>query len=167
MMGSRTSSPARTSAAPSRRRGAMLPSAVLVASGGLGARLPAERAVDALATGLRAGGRTDIDRCPIPAGETRGAGLDALLASVDFDARLRAARALVIGAHELSERTLAGSVAFELATRARQGGVPAYAVTREDGLGAFGARLLDLQVLLGARSAAELERAGSTLAALL
>ena len=65
-------------------------------------------------------------------------------------ARMRLARAVVVGAQRLEERTLAGSVTFEIATRARQGGVPAYAVTSENALEPFDARILDLQLVLEA-----------------
>jgi glycerate kinase len=73
---------------------------------------------------------------------------------------------VVVGAGRLQERTLAGSVIFEIATRARQSGVPAYAVTCEDALEAFDARILDLQVILQARSRSALVTAGRKLAAL-
>jgi glycerate kinase len=70
----------------------------------------------------------------------------------------------VIVAPRLDERTLAGTVAFELATRARQGGVPAYAVTGEDELDSFDARILDLQTILVARTHRSLTLAGRKLA---
>ena len=76
------------------------------------------------------------------------------------------ARALVIALERLHERTLAGSRAFEIATRARQGGVPAYAVTAENALDAFDARILDLQLITQARSAKALTAAGRRLAEL-
>jgi glycerate kinase len=73
-------------------------------------------------------------------------------------------RAVVIAAARLDERTLAGSPAFEIATRARQAGVPAYAVTADDGLDAFDARMLDLQLVLQARDGRALAAAGRRLA---
>jgi len=45
--------------------------------------------------------------------------------------------------------------------------VPAYAVTAHDGLDAFDARLLDLQVILVAASARALAASGARLAGLL
>src|SRR5690349_14862265 len=45
--------------------------------------------------------------------------------STDGQARMLAARAVAIAAARLDERTLAGSLAFEVATAARQAGVPA------------------------------------------
>ena len=95
-----------------------------------------------------------------------GTALAVLLDALDFDARMRRARAVVVGAERLEERTLAGSVTFEIATRARQGGVPAYAVTGANALGPFDARILDLQVILEARSARALVAAGRKLAGL-
>ena len=87
-----------------------------------------------------------------------------LLQAMDFDARMRAARAVVVGAERLDERTLVGSTVFEIATRARQAGVPAYAVTGENALSLFDARILDLQVILEARDPRALRRAGEKLA---
>jgi glycerate kinase len=90
----------------------------------------------------------------------------ALLEALDFDARMRRARAVVLAQWRLQERTLAGSAAFEIATRARQAGVPAYAVTAENTLDAFDARILDLQVILEASTARALAAAGRRLAEL-
>jgi glycerate 2-kinase len=91
----------------------------------------------------------------------------ALLAALDFDTRMRRARAVVLAEAHLRERTLRGSVAFEIATRARQGGVPAYAVTGRNALAPFDARILDLQVILEANDGRTLARAGRKLARLL
>jgi hypothetical protein len=83
------------------------------------------------------------------------------------DLRLRAARALVVGEPVLDDRTLLRSVAGELATRARQAGVPCHAVTRENHLDRFAARILDLQAIVEGSSDAELEAAGRELAPLI
>jgi glycerate kinase len=91
----------------------------------------------------------------------------ALLDAVDFDARMRLARAVIVGQWRLHERTLAASAAFEIATRARQAGVPAYAVTGENRLDCFDARILDLQLILEAHSTRALAAAGRRLAALI
>jgi hypothetical protein len=80
--------------------------------------------------------------------------------------RLRAARAVVIATARLDERTLARSVAFEIATSARQAGVPAYAITVENALDPFDARMLDLQAILEAGSPRSLRSAGAQLALL-
>jgi glycerate kinase len=84
--------------------------------------------------------------------------------AADFDTRMKAARAVVIAAPRLDEQTLVGSLTFEIATRARQAGVPCYAVTREDELDLFDARILDLQVVLQAGSPTALRKAGQALA---
>jgi glycerate kinase len=102
----------------------------------------------------------------LPVSHESSAEVRELLDELDFDARMRRARAVVIGTERLEERTLAGSVTFEIATRARQGGIPAYAVTGENALSAFDARILDLQVILQARSRGSLVTAGRKLAAL-
>jgi glycerate 2-kinase len=111
--------------------------------------LDAERVAGALAHGLE--------------GAERGLLVRAMSSPVNTD-DLRASRAIVIAAARLDERTLAKSVAFELATSARQAGVPAYAVTGENALDPFDARMLDLQAILQASSARSLRSAGAKLA---
>ncbi len=103
----------------------------------------------AFARGVVAAGLPEPDRYD-PAD-----GLDAT-----FDARLRAAFAVVVGEPLLDRATLRG-VTFEIATRARQSGVPCHAVAGRDALDPFAKRILDLQhVLTG-----DLEEAGASLAA--
>lgn len=84
--------------------------------------------------------------------------------AADFEARMKAARAVVIFAPRLDEQTLLRSLPFEIATRARQAGVPCYAVTRKNALHPFDARILDLQVVIEARSQRSLRAAGLALA---
>jgi glycerate kinase len=144
-----------------------IPTTPLIATGSFGPALPAGRVAAALARGLQAGGLPAAELCLLPAeleigGEVR-AGLDAL----HFDARMRRARAVVLGEWLLEGRTLAGSAAFEIATRARQAGVPAFAVTGENRLDSFDARMLDLQAILTARSTRALAAAGRELARLM
>jgi glycerate kinase len=119
-----------------------------------------------LARGLHDAGLPEPDICLLPPAHEDGADTRRLLDDLDFDARMLRARAVVIGAECLREQTLAGSVTFEIATRARQSGVPAYAVTSQDELSAFDARILDLQVILQARSRVGLVTAGRKLAML-
>jgi glycerate kinase len=133
---------------------------LLIAARPFGGRLDAERVCAAIAGGLRDGG-WQTDPCPLELAPLQDA--VALVRSPEFDARMRAARAVVIAEPRLDERTLAGTVAFELATRARQGGVPAYAVTGEDDLDSFDARILDLQTILVARTHRSLTLAGRKL----
>jgi glycerate kinase len=87
------------------------------------------------------------------------------LGAARYDERMRAARALVVCERSLVPATLAASLAFELATRARQAGVPAFAVCEDNELGSFDARLLDLQAILTARGTRGLRAAGRRLAA--
>jgi glycerate kinase len=136
---------------------------LLIAARPFGGRLDAARVAGAIAEGLRDGG-WEVDLLALD-GETENAAI-ALVRTPEFDERMRAARAVVIAEPRLDERTLAGTVAFEIATRARQGGVPAYAVTGEDDLDSFDARILDLQTALQARSHRSLVDAGRKLAAI-
>jgi hypothetical protein len=150
----------------------MVPRTLLVAAGPFAERLSAARVAGAVALGLQDGGWA-TEPCPLPAAPASAGGrtpdgpaLRELLDALDFDARMRSARALVVCERELHERTLAGSPAFELATRARQAGVPAYAVTAENRLDAFDARVLDLQAIVEGASARTLRSAGRELAKL-
>jgi hypothetical protein len=146
----------------------VIPQTALVVSGPFAAALGAEDVARAIARGLHAGGLPQPDLCPIEIGRPAASEIAALLAGLDFDARMRRARAVVLAEEHLHERTLRGSIAFEIATRARQGGVPAYAVTRENGLAPFDARILDLQLILAASaSPRSLAAAGGKLAQVL
>jgi glycerate kinase len=87
-----------------------------------------------------------------------GAGF--ILDVLDFDSRMRAARAVITGEGKIDQQSLAGKAVSEVATRARQSGVPCYAVAGRRELDAFGARVLDLQAILEAGTVAELEVAG-------
>ena len=87
-----------------------------------------------------------------------------VLDAVDFDPRARASFAVVLGEGRLDDTTLHGKAVFEAATRARQMGVPAHAVVGQDRLDPFGKRILDLQHVLEATDAAQLEAAGERLA---
>jgi glycerate kinase len=142
---------------------------VLVALEAFGSDLDATRAAAAVGRGLRAGDAAlEVDLCPLEglnhADARAPSVIAARLAAVGFDARMRAARAVVVGAGRLDETTLLGSAAFEIATRARQGGVPAYAVTAANALSPFDTRMLDLQVVLQARNVRALRRAAERLA---
>jgi len=142
----------------------MIPRTVLVAAGAFDG-LSAHQVASAISRGLAASGRP-ADQCPLETGVERPAEVRALLQALDFDARMLRARAVVIAQWRLQEPTLAASTAFEIATRARQAGVPAYAVTAESTLGPFDARILDLQVILEAASTRALGAAGRRLAEL-
>ena len=107
------------------------------------------------------------DLCPLPPPGEGEPTAKEMLDSLHFDQRMRAARAVIVADEHLRESTLAGSITFEIATRARQAGVPAYAVTANDDLDGFDARILDLQVILEARSPRGLTTAGRRLGELL
>jgi len=158
-----------------------IPDTLLVAVCRFGPDLTAERAAETIAKGVLAAGQPAPDLCPIEgdglgrarasanadaggAGRESAGTLGAALNAVDFDARLRRARAVIVGAERLSRETLQGSPVFEIATRARQAGVPAYAVTAHNELDPFDARMLDLQVVLEANGSRGLSAAGRKLA---
>jgi hypothetical protein len=142
-----------------------IPDTLLLAVCPFGSELPAERVASAIAQGVHADGRPNPDLCPLRPTK-RAEDLRAQLDAADFDTRMRRARALVVAVERLDERTLTGSPAFELATRARQAGVPAYAVTAENRLDPFDARILDLQAILEADGPRALVAAGRKLAGL-
>jgi glycerate kinase len=135
---------------------------VLVAAGAFGSGLQAQRVADAIASGLRDGG-WEADPCAL---SSRPGTARSPRGDPDFDARMLAARAVVIAQARLHEDTLAATDAFELATRARQSGVPAYAIAAENRLDAFDARILDLQTIIEARTHRSLRAAGRKLATL-
>jgi glycerate kinase len=80
---------------------------------------------------------------------------------------MRVARAVIVGEGRMDEQTLQGKVAGEIATRARQAGVPCHAVVGRNELDRFGARMLDLQRIVEATTLEELEAAGTSLAEVL
>ena len=91
------------------------------------------------------------------------AGAPFVLDALDFDARMRASRAVVTGEGKLDEQTLEGKLVGEIGTRARQAGVPLHAIVGTDALDPFGKRIIDLQRTLVATTLEELEAAGETL----
>jgi glycerate 2-kinase len=143
----------------------MLARTLLVASSAFDGRLSARRVAAAVARGLKDGGWA-TELCPIDSDGLAGAALRELLDALGFDARMRSSRALIVCERQLHEDTLAGSVAFEIATRARQAGVPAFAVTAHNRLDSFDARILDLQAIVEGRGERSLRNAGRKLAGL-
>jgi glycerate kinase len=87
-----------------------------------------------------------------------------VLDALDFDARMRAARAVIAGEGKIDEQTLQGKIAGEIATRARQAGVPCFAIVGTRELDAFGARMLDLQRILEAGDLDAIAAAAASLA---
>jgi len=88
-----------------------------------------------------------------------------VLDALDFDRRLRASHAVVLGEGRLDATTLDGKALAEAATRARQLGVPAHAIVAINALEAFDARILDLQTITEARTIDQLTSAAEQLAA--
>jgi len=95
------------------------------------------------------------------------AGAAFVLDAIGFDRRMRAARAVVTGEGRLDRQSLAGKAISEVATRARQSGVPCHAIVGRNELDAFEARILDLQAVLEAGTPEQLECAGRRLVELL
>jgi glycerate kinase len=94
-------------------------------------------------------------------------GASFVLDAVHFDRRMRSARAVVTGEGKLDQQSLVGKAVSEIATRARQAGVPCFAIVGTRELGAFELRILDLQAVLEARNPRELQAAGRKLAKLI
>lgn len=141
-----------------------VPDTVLVAPDRFDGALSSVQIADALGAGFVTGGWR-VDLCPLADGDP--ALLASVLNEVDFDRRLRAARAVVTAVGVLDADSLRGRPISEVATRARQSGVPCHAVVGRRHLNAFELRILDLQAVLEARDEVELEAAGARLAALL
>jgi glycerate 2-kinase len=87
-----------------------------------------------------------------------------VLDEVGFDARMGAARAVITGEGRLDMQSLVGKVVSEVATRARQSGVPCHAIVGSRELDSMGARILDLDRVIEASTVKELEAAGTALA---
>lgn len=90
-----------------------------------------------------------------------------VLEALRYDERMRAAAAVIVGEGRLDETSLEGKALGEAATRARQAGVPCFAVVGANGLDRFGARILDLQRVLEAPTLEAVEQAATALAPLL
>lgn len=91
------------------------------------------------------------------------AGAGAVLDALGFDARMRASRAVITGEGRLDRQSLVGKLVSEVATRARQAGVPCHVVVGEDAMEPFDARILDLQMIVEAGTIPEFEEAGAAL----
>jgi glycerate kinase len=87
-----------------------------------------------------------------------------ILDALGFDQRMRASRAVVTGEGRLDRQSLAGKALAEVATRARQAGVPCHAIVGSGRLDRFEIRILDLQAVLEASTLREIEAAGRRLA---
>jgi glycerate kinase len=94
-------------------------------------------------------------------------GAQFVLGELGFDSRMRAARAVIVGEGRIDEQTLEGKIAGEIATRARQAGVPCFAIVGRNELDRFGARMLDLQRVTEAPTLEAVADAAAALAPLL
>jgi hypothetical protein len=155
----------RAPAAKGARALAGVPTTPLIATGPFG-RLSAERVAALIERGLLRGGRP-AEALLLAGEEESPAELRELLERHRLEARVREARAVILGQWRLQERALTRSTLFEIATRARQAGVPAYAVAGRSRLDSFDARMLDLQLVIEASSGRALVAAGRTLAAVI
>jgi glycerate 2-kinase len=90
-----------------------------------------------------------------------------VLKAINFDQRMRAARAVIVGEGRIDATTLEGKIAGEIATRARQAGVPCYAIVGTNAIDRFSARILDLQVIKEASTVQDLQQAGERLGRML
>jgi glycerate kinase len=86
-----------------------------------------------------------------------------VLDALGFDARMRAARAVVTGEGRSDPSTLEGKAAGEVAVRCRQAGVPCHAIVGSNALDPFQQRILDLETVDEAGTPAALERAAERL----
>lgn len=137
---------------------------VLLAPAAFKGTYSATEVAEALAEGVEGEG-VPVDRCPIEL--DKGADLAALLAKAGFNDRMRAARCVVVGEGRIDHSTLRGKPAGEIATRARQGGVPCHAVVGENAISAFDSRIIDLMEIIVAPGRDELIAAGRTIAHLI
>jgi glycerate kinase len=92
------------------------------------------------------------------------AGAPFVLDALDLDERMLASRAVIVGEGRLDATSLEGKIVAEVATRARQHGVPAHAVVGRCALERFDARILDLQEILEATDEPAIEDAAAALA---
>lgn len=87
-----------------------------------------------------------------------------VLNAVNFDQRMRAAQAIVVGEGQIDHQSLLGKASGEAAVAARQAGVPAFAVVGSNKLTPFEQRILDLQRIFTAKSLLEIKKVTKELA---
>ena len=94
-----------------------------------------------------------------------GAGF--VLSALSADERIQAARAVIVGEGRIDHTTLEGKIAAEISVRARQLGVPCYAVVGSNGLEPIDQRILDIQAIIEATTLDQIEQAGGQIGAYL
>jgi len=140
----------------------LIPHSLLLVAEDFGGGLSAAAVARAVARGL---GSVDPEReigCWLP--EEAGAGVTAD-GWRTMGERAARSRAVVLAGPRLAAEAMPRDALFELATLARQGGIPAYGVSAARAPDLFEARILDLQVVVRADSAGGLVKAGAVLAA--
>ncbi len=98
-------------------------------------------------------------------GAMLAAGAPYVLDAIGADARMRAARFVIVGEGRIDRTTLDGKGPGELATRARQGGVPCHAVVGENAMDPLDSRIIDLMEIIEATTRDAFVAAGRLLAA--
>lgn len=88
-----------------------------------------------------------------------------VLEQVDFPKRMLASRAVITGEGSLDRQTLLGKAVGEVATRARQAGVPCHAIVGRMEMTEFDARILDFESVTEAGSAADVADSAERLVA--
>ncbi|MBI5309918.1 MAG: glycerate kinase [Actinobacteria bacterium] len=101
------------------------------------------------------------------AGAELKSGAAVVLDRLDFSARMVASRAVITGEGCLDHQTLLGKAVGEIATRARQSGVPCHAIVGRRGMTEFDARILDFETVTEAGSEATIADAAERLAPVL
>lgn len=96
-------------------------------------------------------------------GATLKSGAAWVLDRLDFTARMTASRAVITGEGSLDHQTLLGKAVGEVATRARQSGVPCHAIVGRMGMTEFEARILDFESWTEATTLGEISDAAAAL----
>lgn len=96
-------------------------------------------------------------------GATLKSGAAWVLDRLDFTSRMTASRAVVTGEGSLDHQTLLGKAVGEVATRARQSGVPCHAIVGRMGMTEFEARILDFESWREATTLDEISDAAAAL----
>jgi glycerate kinase len=94
-------------------------------------------------------------------------GASFVLDAVGFNRRMLSSRAVITGEGSLDITSLQGKITAEIATRARQSGVPVHAIVGRRALTRFDARILDIQEILEASTPSAIEMAARQLAGLI
>lgn len=98
------------------------------------------------------------------AGAELRAGAPYVLDVLDFDARVRAVDAVVVGEGRLDSQSVMGKIVGEIATRAQAAGVPLHALVGQAQIDRDTASQINLRSVTEATTLAELEAAGENLA---